>query len=94
MNTIRLIHFINSIISGVTGVIVSLILVYLILKKTVKEMKQYSHILLQSTVLDLFLAITSIFVDIVRKFASAKTSVQQSQNSLPILTLSPNSPTI
>ena len=68
MNTFRLINFINSVISGTIGVVVSFILLYLILKKTAKEMKQYSQILLQSTALDLFLAITSIFCDIVRKF--------------------------
>jgi hypothetical protein len=72
MNTIRLINFINSVTSGSIGVIICLILIYLILKKTAKEMKQYSFILLQSTLLDLFFANTSIFVDIVRKFAPRK----------------------
>uniref|UniRef100_A0A914CUN7 Uncharacterized protein n=1 Tax=Acrobeloides nanus TaxID=290746 RepID=A0A914CUN7_9BILA len=63
MNILRLLHLINSCASGGFGVIFCGILIYLIIKKTAKEMKQYSHILLQATIIDMILAFATIFVD-------------------------------
>ena len=63
MELIRILHLINSIISGLFGICGCICLIFLIIKKTNQEMKQYSRVLLHSTIINLINAILVMITD-------------------------------
>lgn len=66
MTPLKTLHFLNSCIAGTTGLIFGIILIYLIVKRTAKEMKAYSKMLLQATIIDMIVSTFCIIVDPVR----------------------------
>jgi Co/Zn/Cd efflux system component len=66
------IHFINDIVSSVIGISANLLAIYVVRKRTAKEMRQYSQSLMQNCTFDLLMNIVVLITKEVEAFYKLK----------------------